>query len=210
MSSFYCTLEANPSKSEMKPYTHCDPSIDFASDDEYSTACGDLECYYLGNESRNQRSYLCSQAMASSLPQLRCALNKNKNNRVRFSAVLVTSVETRPRTLSEDKPNLYWTANEIAELRNQQYVGEMMENADDMPSKGAFHEEQGAEHETFFRSRHLEVGCCNHLGDSRGNTRQRSADLFYEADSAPANIIPLDEEHGPHLLGSSLECDWVQ
>jgi len=194
----------------MKPCKPCDPSIEFASDDEYSTACGDLGCYCLGNERRNKESCFYSQIMESSLPQFRCAHNKTKNNRVRFSAVLVTSVETRPRTLSEDKPNLYWTANEIAKLRNQQYVGELMENAEDMPSIGAYKEEQGEEHETFFRSRRLEVDCWNHCTDSSDNARQCSVDIYYEADSGPNNLIPFDEEHGPHLLGSSLDCDWVQ
>jgi hypothetical protein len=42
---------------------------------------------------------------------------ENPCHRVTFSSCLVTAVKTRPRTRTEEKPNLYWTANEIASIR---------------------------------------------------------------------------------------------
>ncbi len=195
----------------MKTCSHCDSSINCVGDDENCTTCGDFQFYCLGDERRSKSSYYCSHVIASSLPQLRCPLGQSKNNRVRFSSVLVTSVETRPRTLTEEKPNLYWTANEIASLRYEQFTEECVDNSGEIPSgkdyKGVEDEE---DHEIFLRSRHLEDNCCNHFTDVSDHGRQHHDDYYYESGSSPTMVVPFDEECGPHLLSPSLDCEWVQ
>jgi len=128
----------------MKSCMHRSSSFDGSHDQGINGE--QLHCFYFGEEKQKDNSLHFSRTKNS-------FGDKINANRVRFSSVLVTAVETRPRTRTEDKPNLYWTANEIATLRLQQSLEDSLNTKAGSSSGSLLRRKQGEiEHELFVRS----------------------------------------------------------
>mmetsp|Transcript_2032 Transcript_2032/g.3114 ORF Transcript_2032/g.3114 Transcript_2032/m.3114 type:complete len:171 (+) Transcript_2032:228-740(+) len=170
----------------MKSCMHRSSSFDGSHDQGINGE--QLHCFYFGEEKQKDNSLHFSRTKNS-------FGDKINANRVRFSSVLVTAVETRPRTRTEDKPNLYWTANEIATLRLQQSLEDSLNTKAGSSSGSLLRRKQGEiEHELFLRSR------------ANVDALERRIDY---SNSSPRMVV-LEEEYGPHLLCPSLDCEWLQ
>ena len=128
------------------------------------------------------------------------------SNRVRFSAVLVTAVETRPRTRTEEKPTLYWTAKEIASLRLRQSI----EDLSNGPGKGYVKRKhciqgEGGDHDDLLRSLDT-TAKLRTTSQCAANVSRKHPEYFgYEKSFSQNALVCLDEENGPHLL----DCEWL-
>jgi hypothetical protein len=126
--------------------------------------------------------------------------DESSPNRVRFSTRLVTAIETRPRTQTEEKPNLYWTAKEISSLRRQQQSEKQKS-----PKKRSSNHEEERDHNVSTRSLNTNDDASKRRHDSKeGNRRRRrehAASDEVSSEALDATNIEFEEESGPHLLG---------
>ena len=175
--------------------------------------CDELQCYnYFENETQIARA--CYSSCVDS-PSNRSCSDNSSPNRVRFSSVLVTAVKTRPRTRTEDKPKLYWTADEIAFLRLQQSMEAKSTRSDVnyKRSKCSLREEEEREHDLFGRSRDSPV-VHNVEFKVRDRSNEGTRQMRFESGELPqrsSDKVPraVDEEEGPHLLAPLIECEWI-
>jgi hypothetical protein len=122
-------------------------------------------------------------------------------NRVRFSTRLVTAIETRPRTQTEEKPNLYWTANEISSLRRQQQ-SEKQKSA----KKRSSNHEEDRDHDVSARSFNTADDASKPKVETKGRGNRRRRRDHAAPDDVSSEVLDsinneFEEESGPHLLG---------
>jgi len=122
-------------------------------------------------------------------------------NRVRFSTRLVTAIETRPRTQTEEKPNLYWTANEISSLRRQQQSEKQKS-----PKKRSSNHEEERDHNVSARSLNTADDASKRKQETKGGGNRRRRRDHAAPDDVSSEVLDsinneFEEESGPHLLG---------
>lgn len=134
--------------------------------------------------------------------------NGCNTHRVRFSSVLVTAVETRPRTRTEEKPNLYWTSDEIASLRLRRSVAEYTDTAAtrSYPNPISPVQQEGEGRDSSLRSPEMSSVGCKHRSIKCETNKESTKSHPEYLDHGRASFVP--EENGPHLLGLLLECEW--
>lgn len=171
------------------------------------------------NETRTPRA-CCARRQES--PSRRSGFGNDSPNRVRFASVLVTAVETRPRTLTEDKPMLYWSAAEIALTRRQVLMQEdsptRTDDDDDCDRRNhsCRGEEEEREHDAVGRScdnysAHVEHRNGSIMRDrANEDTYQRQLERCESSQCLSENIETGDEEKGPHLLAPLLDSEWME
>ena len=129
---------------------------------------------------------------------------ESRRERVRFSSILVTAVETRPRTLTDDKPNLYWTSDEIKSLRLQQPGHDLMRNAGSSNrTKKSLIAEEVKGRDPLFVAPHELINLRLKRYTLRGkkDTRKRRKKHFeFGKHSSQSTNVAVEEENGPHLL----------
>ncbi len=134
--------------------------------------------------------------------------DESSPNRVRFSTRLVTAIETRPRTHTEEKPNLYWTANEISFLRRQQ------QSEKKSAKKRSSNHEEERDHNVSARSLNAADVTCKRFSNTNdakdgGRRRRRDRAASDEGSSETIDAVnnEVEEESGPHLLG---HLEWME
>lgn len=137
---------------------------------------------------------------------------ENPCHRVTFSSCLVTAVKTRPRTRTEEKPNLYWTANEIASIRCHEQGKDEKEakfSNDLDESDLRYRMERRDYHEISIRlpleMEDVSWESSKSILQDREGTDNLSFELCLKSDESVLSPILVavtdEEEKGPHLLG---------
>lgn len=164
---------------------------------------------YLKDENFGKKKHRGETKNFYSSPMLPFSEHNGCNtNRVRFSSVLVTAVETRPRTRTEDKPDLYWTSDEIASLRLQRSIAEFSDTAArSYPNPSSPVQQESEGRDSSLRSLEMfSVGCKYRIIQCETNEEIKESHPEY-LDCGKTSFVP--EENGPHLLGLLLECEWL-
>lgn len=180
---------------------------------------GFAENHNLGHGTVHGVSYSADESHESKIsPSLETPTKTTQKNtespshRVRFSSCLVTAVKTRPRTRTEEKPNLYWTANEIASIR----CHEQGKDEKEMQFSNAIDESdfrcrtEGRDYNDVsirlpFEMEDVSWYSSRSILQGREGTDNLSVEHFIqsdESDPSPITVAMADEEEkGPHLLG---------
>lgn len=192
--------------------TSSNQAIERRCADSKNQSCGDLQSAFCFGIISNDNNSLTSdpkvETPSKSTERDKC----NPNHRVRFSSRLVTAVKTRPRTRTEEKPNLYWTANEIASIRSHHQCEEEQEDCSkDIDSSGYFRcRSEGRDYHDVSIRLPLETeddswkGSRALLQDREDIENMSSEHAVKSAEiisSRPTFSTIDDEENGPHLLG---------
>jgi len=116
---FWLTVEAETASFFIDTMHHVSPTSSTQLDEGGYSEKQNLSHGYFQGIIHNANKSNESNKTSSTETPTKATQNDTENpcHRVTFSSCLVTAVKTRPRTRTEEKPNLYWTANEIASIR---------------------------------------------------------------------------------------------